>query len=396
MKILVFLAFTSFLVALVSADEGAKVQCPVIVFDSRTLFTGFGHYNYRPWKHLNIAPFITFKKYQKEILVGQEAFQEAHSHMQGSFYINDIKKLIGKSFKNPEVQSLLATLPNIAFEKRGRAHFKVTYGGREEEFDSEAILGFYLSRLRDAYEKELSAEVKKKEFLQTVYFISTMALKEADKSIDGYTQAFLNGGYKLSRVIEEPIAVVKGTGLQRVAENFLTIVLDGQSFEMAVVRRTDEQSLTILGRLIEKNLGGPKYCEEAHWDEINANRSTGFLIQNAKDAFFNDAEGARIHHHESESSELAKKYSETVVNAIQQILKKVNLKRENVDHVIISGDLPRGIHLKDHRPIVREVTQKNFQSLFYPLIQLLDPRASEKVFRENKSAAFLRLRHSRS
>ena len=142
-------------------------------------------------------------------LVGDAAKNQAAQNPEGTIF--DVKRLIGRNFKDATVQKDKALFPfEVANDKNGKPVISVSVDGNKEEkkqFTPEEISGMILRKMKEIAETYLGEEVKHAVVTVPAYFND--AQRQATK--DAGTIA----GLKIERVINEPTAAAIAYGIDK-------------------------------------------------------------------------------------------------------------------------------------------------------------------------------------
>lgn len=173
-----------------------------------------------------------------ERLIGDAAKNQVA--MNPSNTVFDAKRLIGRKFSEPEVQSDMKHWPFKVVDKDSKPFINVTYKGEEKTFSPEEISGMVLTKMKETAEAYLGEQVKDAVVTVPAYFND--AQRQATK--DAGTIAGLN----VLRIINEPTAAAIAYGLDKQDEedeknilvadigggttDFTVLTIDGGVFEV--------------------------------------------------------------------------------------------------------------------------------------------------------------------
>ena len=143
-------------------------------------------------------------------LVGDSAKNQASQNPMGTIF--DVKRLIGRNFKDPTVQKDKSLFPfEVKGDKDGKPVIAVNVGGSKnkeiKQFTPEEISAMVLRKMKEVAETYLGQEVKHAVVTVPAYFND--AQRQATK--DAGTIA----GLKIERVINEPTAAAIAYGLDK-------------------------------------------------------------------------------------------------------------------------------------------------------------------------------------
>ncbi|XP_047956395.1 heat shock cognate 70 kDa protein-like [Salvia hispanica] len=166
-----------------------------------------------------------------ELLIGEAAKNQV-SNAPLSNTVFDAKRLIGREFNDPMVQSDIKLWPFKVIPHttdNNKPMIVVTYKGEEKHFSAEEISSMVLSKMKDIAEAYLGSPVKIAVVTVPAYFNDSQ--RQATK--DAGTIAGIN----VVRIIDEPTAAAMAYGLDKggnVAKNVLIFDLGGGTFDVSV------------------------------------------------------------------------------------------------------------------------------------------------------------------
>lgn len=219
---------------LLASSFADEPQGPVIGIDLGTTYSCVGYYkNGRVEIIANdqgnrITPSYVAWDSNDERLIGDGAKNQATINPENTLY--DVKRLIGRGYKDKEVQSDKKLLPFTINEKDGKPVIEVTLKGEKKTFSPEEVSAMILTKMRDIAEKYLGKEVKDAVVTVPAYFND--AQRQATK--DAGTIA----GLTVQRIINEPTAAAIAYGLDKQSEdekNVLVFDLGGGTFDVTLL-----------------------------------------------------------------------------------------------------------------------------------------------------------------
>jgi molecular chaperone DnaK (HSP70) len=181
--------------------------------------------------HRITPSYVAFTK-EGTRLIGDAAKNQAPSNPAGTFF--DVKRLIGRKFSDPTVQSDKLLFPFIVDkDKDGKPIVKLEkdIGSKQQksEFTPEEVSGMILRKMKETAEAYLGCEVKHAVVTVPAYFndAQRQATKDAGKI----------AGLKVERVINEPTAAAIAYGLDKQdhEENILVFDLGGGTFDVTLL-----------------------------------------------------------------------------------------------------------------------------------------------------------------
>eukprot|EP00808_Paulinella_micropora_P027836 g3300.t1 len=192
-----------------------------------------------------------------ERLIGEAAKNQAAMNPQNT--VSSAKRLIGREFNDPTVQSDMKLWPFKVVSEQGKPVIEVQHNGEKRRFRPEEISSMVLTKMKETAETYLGENVKDAVITVPAYFND--AQRQATK--DAGTIAGLN----VLRIINEPTAAALAYGLDSSKkgkdeeENVLIFDLGGGTFDVSL--------LTIDGGIFEvkatagdNHLGGEDFDEK--------------------------------------------------------------------------------------------------------------------------------------
>ncbi|KAG0227658.1 70-kilodalton heat shock protein [Actinomortierella wolfii] len=146
----------------------------------------------------------------------------------------DAKRLIGRRFNDPEVQSDMKHWPFKVVDKAGKPFISVEYKGETKEFTPEEISSMVLLKMKETAESYLGATVKNAVVTVPAYFNDSQ--RQATKD------AGVIAGLNILRIINEPTAAAIAYGLDKKTtgeKNVLIFDLGGGTFDVSLLTIED-------------------------------------------------------------------------------------------------------------------------------------------------------------
>merc|ERR1712160_141484 len=166
---------------------------------------------------------------ETERLIGDAAKSQAAMNSQNTVF--DAKRLIGRKFTDPGVQSDMKHWPfKVVSGTGGTPIIEVEYKGEQKQFKAEEISSMVLTKMKEIAEAYLGKEVKDAVITVPAYFND--AQRQATK--DAGTIAGIN----VLRIINEPTAAAMAYGLDRQQtqeRNILIFDLGGGTFDVSLL-----------------------------------------------------------------------------------------------------------------------------------------------------------------
>jgi len=169
-----------------------------------------------------------------ERLIGDGAKNQVSSNAKNT--VSDAKRLIGRNFSDPSVQSDMEYWPfNVVSGKNGKPFVKVNFKGEEKKFSPEEISSMILVKMKEIAESFIGKKVEKAVITVPAYFNDSQ--RQATK--DAGTIA----GLKVLRIINEPTAAAIAYGLDKaksdIEKHVLIFDLGGGTFDVSLLNISD-------------------------------------------------------------------------------------------------------------------------------------------------------------
>jgi len=296
---------------------------------------------------------------EDERLVGDAAKNQAALNPQNTIF--DVKRLIGRTFDDPNVQRDSKLLPYKIINKDNKPYIEVTVKGEKKVFSPEEISGMVLQKMKQIAEAYLGQPVKNAVVTVPAYFndAQRQATKDAGRI----------AGLNVVRIINEPTAAAIAYGLDQKGKekNILVFDLGGGTFDVSVLT-IDNGVFEVIATNGDTHLGGEDFDQRTmeyllkQWkkktglDASTDKRAIGKLrraVENAKKQLSTQHQ-ARI---EIESFFEGKDFSETLSRAkfeelnmdlfkktlipLERVLKDAKLQKHEIDEVVLVGGSTR-------------------------------------------------------
>jgi len=304
-----------------------------------------------------------------ERLIGDAAKNQLTTNPENTVF--DIKRLIGRRWDEPSVQSDIKYYPFKVINKSNRPHVQIDVGSEAKTFTPEEISAMILIKMKEVAEAYLGKKVTHAVVTVPAYFND--AQRQATK--DAGTIAGLN----VMRIINEPTAAAIAYGLDKKEgeKNILVFDLGGGTFDVTLLT-IDNGVFEVLSTNGDTHLGGEDfdqrvmdyfmklYKKKKGKDIRGNNRAIQKLrreVEKAKRALSSQHQ-ARI---EIESFFDGEDFSETLTRAkfeelnmdlfrstvkpVQKVLEDADLKKEDVDEIVLVGGSTRILKVQQ---LVRE------------------------------------------
>jgi L1 cell adhesion molecule like protein len=187
-----------------------------------------------------------------ERMVGDAAKNQVAMNPENTIF--DAKRLIGRRFDDPTVQSDMKHFPFKVINENGKPKFKVTHKGEEKLFSPEEISSMVLFKMKETAETYLGETVKDAVVTVPAYFNDSQ--RQATKD------AGVIAGLNILRIINEPTAAAIAYGLDKTnvkgEKNILIFDLGGGTFDVSVLT-IDEGVFEVRSTAGDTHLGGEDF-----------------------------------------------------------------------------------------------------------------------------------------
>ncbi|AWH90613.1 molecular chaperone DnaK [Buchnera aphidicola (Melanaphis sacchari)] len=197
------------------------------------------------------TPSIIAYTQEGEILVGQPAKRQAITNPKNTLFA--IKRLIGRKFKDDEVQRDIKIMPyNIVNSNNGDAWINI----KEKKIAPPQISAEVLKKMKKTAEDYLGESIKEAVITVPAYFndAQRQATKDAGRI----------AGLEVKRIINEPTAAALAYGLDKGQGNRTIAVYDlgGGTFDISIIEIDDvdkEKTFEVLSTNGDTHLGGEDF-----------------------------------------------------------------------------------------------------------------------------------------
>jgi len=187
-----------------------------------------------------------------ERLVGDAAKNQATIYPESTLF--DIKRLIGRQFSDPTVQSDMKLVPYKIINKEGKPYVEVHIKGENKVYAPEEISAMVLGYMKETAEKYLGEKVTHAVVTVPAYFND--AQRQATKD------AGTISGLTVMRIINEPTAAAIAYGLDQkkdaAEKNILVFDLGGGTFDVTILT-IDAGVFEVLATNGDTHLGGEDF-----------------------------------------------------------------------------------------------------------------------------------------
>jgi len=197
-----------------------------------------------------ITPSYVAWNMEGERLIGDAAKNQATTNPENTVF--DVKRLIGRNYKDKTVQHDKKLVPYRIENKGGKPYIGVTVGGEKKTFAPEEVSSFVLGKMKKIAENFLGKEINDAVVTVPAYFND--AQRQATK--DAGTIA----GLTVRRIINEPTAAAIAYGLDQKdgEKNILVFDLGGGTFDVTLLT-IDNGVFEVLATNGDTHLGGEDF-----------------------------------------------------------------------------------------------------------------------------------------
>lgn len=187
-----------------------------------------------------------------ERLIGEAAKQQVARNPQNSVF--DAKRLIGRRFDDPVVQSDVKQWPFKVVNVAGKPKIKVEFRNEEKQFTPEEISSMVLTKMKETAEAYLGHPVRDAVVTVPAYFND--AQRQATKDA-GYI-----AGLNVMRIVNEPTAAALAYGLEKNLtgeKNVLIFDLGGGTFDVSLLTIDEGSMFEVRTTSGDTHLGGEDF-----------------------------------------------------------------------------------------------------------------------------------------
>lgn len=190
---------------------------------------------------------------ETERLVGEAAKNQAAANPKNTVF--DAKRLIGRKFTDPTVQSDMKLWPfKVVSGPEAKPLIQVEFKGESKQFSPEEISAMVLGKMKQISEVYLGTEVKDAVVTVPAYF--------SDSQRQATKDAGTISGLNVIRIINEPTAaaIAYGMGKERTTgeKNVLIFDLGGGTFDVSLLT-IDDGVFEVLATAGDTHLGGEDF-----------------------------------------------------------------------------------------------------------------------------------------
>merc|ERR1712176_1688102 len=272
----------------------------------------------------------------------------------------DVKRLIGRRFKDSTVQKDIKLLPYKITDKSGKPMISVLVKGEEKVMAPEEVSSMVLTKMKETAENYLGKEVKHAVITVPAYFND--AQRQATKDAGQIS------GMNVLRIINEPTAAAIAYGLDKKTEkNILVYDLGGGTFDVSLLT-IDNGVFEVVATNGDTHLGGEDFDQRVmqHFIKIFQKKNSKDMtkdkrslqklrreVEKTKRALSSTHQG-RV---EIEALFDGVDFSETLTRArfeeinndlfkntlgpVKQVLEDSDLKKNQIDEIVLVGGSTR-------------------------------------------------------
>ena len=184
-----------------------------------------------------------------ERLIGEAAKNQATLNPNNTIF--DAKRLIGRSFDDPTVQSDRKNWPFQVINESGRPKFRVQSKETWKTFTPEEISSMVLTKMKETAEAYLGQTIRDAVITVPAYFNDSQ--RQATKD------AGMIAGLNVKRIINEPTAAALAYGLDKNLsgeKNVLIFDLGGGTFDVSILTIDDGSLFEVRSTAGDTHLGG--------------------------------------------------------------------------------------------------------------------------------------------
>ena len=186
----------------------------------------------------------------KERLIGDAAKNQATSNPSRTIY--DVKRLIGRDFKDSTVQKDMKLVSYDIVNKDGKPYVSVEVDAKKKVLSPEEVSAMVLTKMKQTAEAYLGQDVKNAVVTVPAYFND--AQRQATKD------AGVIAGLNVARIINEPTAAAIAYGLDKKGgeKNILVFDLGGGTFDVSILT-IDDGVFEVVSTNGDTHLGGEDF-----------------------------------------------------------------------------------------------------------------------------------------
>jgi heat shock protein 1/8 len=187
---------------------------------------------------------------ETERLIGDGAKNQASMNPENTIF--DAKRLIGRKFDDPAVQSDIKNFPFTVISEDNKPKIQATYKGELKTFQPEEISSMVLTKMKEVAEAYIGEKVTDAVITVPAYFNDSQ--RQATKDAGHIA------GLNVLRIINEPTAAAIAYGLDKKSEekNVLIFDLGGGTFDVSLLS-IDDGIFEVKATAGDTHLGGEDF-----------------------------------------------------------------------------------------------------------------------------------------
>ena len=187
---------------------------------------------------------------ETERLIGDGAKNQASMNPENTIF--DSKRLIGRKFDDPAVQSDIKNFPFTVISEDNKPKIQATYKGELKTFQPEEISSMVLTKMKEVAEAYIGEKVTDAVITVPAYFNDSQ--RQATKDAGHIA------GLNVLRIINEPTAAAIAYGLDKKSEekNVLIFDLGGGTFDVSLLS-IDDGIFEVKATAGDTHLGGEDF-----------------------------------------------------------------------------------------------------------------------------------------
>jgi len=297
---------------------------------------------------------------ETERLIGDAAKSQAA--MNASNTVFDAKRLIGRKFTDPGVQSDLKHWPfKVVSGTGGTPIIEVEYKGEKKQFKAEEISSMVLGKMKEIAEAYLGKEVKNAVVTVPAYFNDSQ--RQATKDAGSIS------GLNVLRIINEPTAAAIAYGLDKKGDekNVLIFDLGGGTFDVSLLT-IEEGIFEVRATAGDTHLGGEDFdnrmvdyflqdFKRRHRKDMSTNQRSLRRLRTACERAKRTLSSSTQAHIEIDSlfdgvdfnstitrarfEDLCMDYFKKCMEPIEKVLRDAKIPKHNVHEIVLVGGSTR-------------------------------------------------------
>lgn len=187
-----------------------------------------------------------------ERLIGEAAKQQVARNPQNSVF--DAKRLIGRRFDDPVVQSDIKQWPFKVVNAAGKPKIKVEFRNEEKLFTPEEVSSMVLTKMKETAEAYLGQSIRDAVVTVPAYFND--AQRQATKDAGHIA------GLNVMRIVNEPTTAALAYGLEKNLtgeKNVLIFDLGGGTFDVSILTIDEGSMFEVRSTAGDTHLGGEDF-----------------------------------------------------------------------------------------------------------------------------------------